>query len=112
MRGDTYVIKEQIELKGVQEDDEGLSDDEEEGKTEDDTDDMWDRKVKERRRIKERTESLRKKFGVKEDVQGRYRVLQHTRRPKSFTKKGNLLITNVSKFDRSLQPFSFTQTHG
>ncbi|GMH65259.1 hypothetical protein TL16_g04153 [Triparma laevis f. inornata] len=112
LRADTYVVKEQIELMGVQADDEGLSDDEEEGKTEDDTDEMWEKKEKERKRIKDRTETLRKKFGVKEDVQGRYRVLQHTRRPKSFTKKGSLLVTNVSKFDRSDQPFSFTQTHG
>ncbi|GMI36160.1 hypothetical protein TrCOL_g4449 [Triparma columacea] len=100
VRGDTYVIKESFENRGVLDEDEGLSDDEEEERDADDTDDMWAAKVKQRRNTIMRTNELKKKFGLKEDVQSRYRVVLHTRRPKDFKRKGHILVTNKSEFQR------------
>ena len=107
VRGDTYVCKEQTEVRELAEDD-GLSDDEEEGKTEDDTEEAWRAKVESLRSLEERTERLKSKYNLSEDMQGRYRVLQHTRRPKSFKKVGHLLVTTKGEFERGTQPFSFT----
>jgi len=100
VRGDTYVVKESFEKKGILDEDEGLSDDEEEGRDADDTDEMWTTKIRERKETRRRTEKLKSKYGLKEDIQSRYRVVLHTRRPKSFKKKGHILVTNASKFER------------
>jgi hypothetical protein len=100
VRGDTYVIKESFENRGVLDSDEGLSDDEEDERDADDTDDMWAEKVTQRRNTIMRTNELKKKFGLKEDVQSRYRVVLHTRRPKDFKRKGHILVTNKSEFQR------------
>ena len=58
VRADTYVIKDQREIRELAED-EGLSDDEEEAKTEDDTEEMWKTQVDGRRKLKDRTEKVR-----------------------------------------------------
>lgn len=99
VRGDVCVVKESVEVTGL-EGDEGLSDDEEEGRGTNDTDEVWEEKCRATERDRKRKDELMMKFGLKKEVQSRYRTLLHTRRPKRNTKKGHLLVTNMSKFDR------------
>ncbi len=99
LRGDSYMVKTMKEAPNT--DDGGLSDDEDEARDEDDTDQMWADKLKERDRVKSETERLKKRFGLQEDVQSRYRVVRHVRRPKVIERKTHRLITNVGKFERS-----------
>ena len=81
-------------------DDEGLSDDEEEKKTEEDTDETWQAKVDEKNRIKADADRLKKKFQLSEDTQGKFRSVLHTRRPKDIKVQTKRMITNFAVFDR------------
>jgi len=96
IRGDSYLVKTLHEVKGA--DDEDLSDDEV-----DDLDGNADLLAEEKERIKnerklllERTNSLKKKFNLKEDVQKQFRKSLHTRRGKSIVKKTHVLGKTVS----------------
>lgn len=100
MRGDSVSVKTMMEKVKAVDWDEGLSDDEEEGKTEEDTEEIWSEKKRIRENLRADKNRLKNKFGLNEDVQGRYRQVLHTRRPKDITVKQARMVTNFSVFDR------------
>jgi hypothetical protein len=100
MRGDNVTVKTMTEKVRAVADDEGLSDDEEEKKTEEDTDETWQAKVDEKNRIKADADRLKKKFQLSEDTQGKFRSVLHTRRPKDIKVQTKRMITNFAVFDR------------
>jgi len=100
MRGDNVTVKTMSERVKEVEWDEGLSDDEEEGREEDDTDEGWAEKVKERETNKAEQDVLQKKIGVSEEMQGRYRQVLHTRRAKNIEVGTARLVTNYAVFER------------
>jgi len=95
VRGDSYTVKTLHEVKGF--DDENLSDDEEEDL--DSKDLLAEEKeeiLQERRRTLERTNSLKSRFHLKEDMQKEFRKALHTRRGKNIVTKMHILGKNVS----------------
>ena len=100
MRGDSVTVKTMHEKAGVAEWDCGLSDDESEGRTEDDTDEGWRTKVSSRTLSKKESTILKNKFKLNETVQGRYRQVLHTRRPKDIVVGTARIVTNFSVFER------------
>jgi hypothetical protein len=100
MRGDNVAIKTMHEKVGVEEWDEGLSDDEEEAMGDDDTAETWKEKVLLKEKVLQDKARLKSKFNLKEDKQGRYRQVLHTRRPKDIQRTTKRLVTSFKVFDR------------
>ena len=96
VRGDSYLVKTLHEVKGK--DDEDISDDEEEPVSKDLLQEEKDRVMAERKKMKEQTILLKKKFGLKEDKQEQFRKSLHTRRNKSFLQNSLMLGKSTSSY--------------